>query len=604
MGEGNSKYKVNIPDLEYYSSLVKCRSKCPVGTDSGGYVQAIAAGDYERAYMIARGPNPLASVCGWVCNAPCEALCTRGAIDGPVAIRALKKFVTAQHGVEAVSDPRSTLRYSKAEGVPNGYNVGDKVAIIGSGAAGLAAAHDLARLGYRVTIFEALPVIGGMFYLVPEYRLPRDIIRAEIEAILGLGIETITNVKVGRDISFEAIQKEYKAVIVAIGAWLSRPLPIDGMDLEGVHQGIPFLKKASFHENTGIGKKVIVIGGGNVAMDVARVAARLGDKEVHVVAVESLDKMPADKAEIEDGLDEGIIFHPSNGPRRVVGRDGKVAGLECIKVKSVFDSQGRFNPAYHEGTEWVLEGDTVIVAIGQMSDSSLLPEGKGFKVSRGGVISVDEKTMSTGVPAVFAVGDVAHGPGIFIQAIASGQKAARTIDCMLSGRRYSTQRSGIMNKVDHFRLYEDNSNIERYNPPLIPPESRKLNNKTVEGHYTEEEAKKQAERCLRCHINTVFNGDLCILCGGCVDVCPEYCLKMVPIAEITGDENLTRLFEKRYGYSLSDMNEAERAWHFNKGTAMIKDEDRCLKCGLCAKRCPTKAVSMERFEYKEEVKIV
>lgn len=601
MGEVENKYEVKIPDLEYYSSLVKCRSRCPVGTDSGGYVQAIASGDYERAYMIARGPNPLASVCGWVCNAPCEASCTRGAIDEPVAIRALKKFVTAQHGVEAVSDPRSTLRYSKAGGVPHGYNIGEKVAVIGSGAAGLAAAHDLARLGYRVTIFEALPVIGGMFYLVPEYRLPRNLIRAEIEAILSLGIETVTNTVVGRDISFDEIQKEYKAVIIAVGAWLSRPLPIDGMDLKGVHQGIPFLKKASFYEETGIGKKVIVIGGGNVAMDVARVAVRLGQNEVHVVSLESMDEMPADKAEVEDALDEGVIFHPSNGPKRVMGKDGRATGLECIKVKSVFDSQGRFNPVFYEGTEFVLKGDTVIVTIGQMSDSSFLPEGRGFKVGRSGVITVEQDTMSTGVPAVFAVGDVAHGPGIFIQAIASGQKAARSIDSLLGGRRYSIQRSGIMNKVDHFRLYEDHNNLQRYNPPLISPESRKLNSNIVEGGYTEDEAKEQAKRCLRCHINTVFNGDLCILCGGCVDVCPEYCLKMVPIAEIKGDENLTRLFETRYGFSLSDMDETGKAKLFRKETAMIKDEDRCLKCGLCAKRCPTKAVSMERLEYKEEV---
>lgn len=601
MGEVENKYEVKIPDLEYYSSLVKCRSRCPVGTDSGGYVQAIASGDYERAYMIARGPNPLASVCGWVCNAPCEASCTRRSIDEPVAIRALKKFVTAQYGVEAVSDPRSTLRYSKAGGVPHGYNIGEKVAVIGSGAAGLAAAHDLARLGYRVTIFEALPVIGGMFYLVPEYRLPRNLIRAEIKAILSLGIETVTSTVVGRDVSFDDIQKEYKAVIIAVGAWLSRPLPIDGMDLKGVHQGIPFLKKASFHEETGIGKKVIVIGGGNVAMDVARVAVRLGQNEVHVVSLESMDEMPADKAEVEDALDEGVIFHPSNGPKRVMGKDGRATGLECIKVKSVFDSQGRFNPVFYEGTEFVLKGDTVIVTIGQMSDSSFLPEGRGFKVGRSGVITVEQDTMSTGVPAVFAVGDVAHGPGIFIQAIASGQKAARSIDSLLGGRRYSIQRSGIMNKVDHFRLYEDHNNLQRYNPPLISPESRKLNSNIVEGGYTEDEAKEQAKRCLRCHINTVFNGDLCILCGGCVDVCPEYCLKMVPIAEIKGDENLTRLFETRYGFSLSDMDETGKAKLFRKETAMIKDEDRCLKCGLCAKRCPTKAVSMERLEYKEEV---
>lgn len=603
MGEVNNKYRVKIPDLEYYSSLVRCRSRCPVGTDSGGYVQAIAAGDYERAYMIARGPNPLASICGWVCNAPCEAQCTRGFIDEAVAIRALKKFVTGRYGVEAVSNPRSTLKYSKAGGVPYGYNIGEKIAIVGSGAAGLAAAHDLARLGYRVTIFEALPVIGGMFYLVPEYRLPRNLIRAEVDTILSLGIETVTNTVVGKDITFDEIQKEYKAVIIAIGAWLSRPLPIEGMDLKGVHQGISFLKKASFHEETGIGKKVIVIGGGNVAMDVARVAIRLDHKEVHVISLESMDEMPADKAEIEGALDEGIIFHPSNGPKRVIGRDGKVTGLECRKVKSVFDAQGRFNPSFYEGTEWVLEGDTLIVSIGQASDSSFLLEGRGFKVSRGGVISVDEHTMSTGVPAVFAAGDVAHGPGIFIQAIASGQKAARSIDSLLSKRKYSIQKSGIMNIIDYFRLYEDHNDLQRDNPPLIPPESRKLNNNTVEDGYTEDVAKEQAERCLRCHINTVFNGDLCILCGGCVDVCPEYCLKMVPLTEIEGDENLTKLFEARYGFTLSGDGRG-RAELFRKGTAMIKDEDRCLKCGLCAKRCPTKAISMERLEYKEEVSIL
>lgn len=270
------KYKLHIPDYHYYADQVACRKACPVGTDAGGYVQAIAQGKYEKAYAIARGPNPFASVCGWVCNAPCETACTRGNIDAPVTIRALKRFVTEKFGAEVVSDPASTLRYSTAPGVPYGRATGEKVAIVGGGPAGLSAAHDLARLGYRVTIFESNDRLGGLFYLVPEYRLPRPLFQAEIAAIVSMGIDVRLNTRVGKDISLEEIQQGFGAVILASGAWGSRPVPFEGRDTPGVYSAIPFLESVYYnHAPLPIGSHPVVVGAGNVAMDVCRTAVRV-----------------------------------------------------------------------------------------------------------------------------------------------------------------------------------------------------------------------------------------------------------------------------------------------------------------------------------------
>ncbi len=371
---------------------------CPAHTNAGRYVALIAEGRFEEAYKFARDPNPLASICGRVCAHPCETACRRGDIDRPIAIRALKRFLTERHGPES----KRPVDVNAGRGQ---NKMPFKVAVVGGGPVGLSAAHDLALMGYSVTIFESAPVAGGMLYLgIPEYRLPRDVVEAQVREILATGdITLMLNQAAGRDFTVSDLRHQgFDAVLIAVGAHRSRDLTIPGVDLDGVYKGIDFLLNVNLGYKFTIGKKVIVIGGGNVAMDVARSAARevvrqhvagvedlepslesvsavatkemvdvslsalrLGAQEVHLVCLEKREEMPAALEEIEEAETEGIVMHPGLGPKRMIGKDGRVVALETLKTKWVFDENKRFNPAFYEGSETLLECDTVIMAVGQ-----------------------------------------------------------------------------------------------------------------------------------------------------------------------------------------------------------------------------------------------
>ncbi len=409
-------FHVGLPDLTFYQRAVECQDGCPVRTDARGYVTAIAQGDYERAYLIARETNPFASSCGWVCGAPCEAACRRGKIDAPIAIRALKRFVNDRYGVylgegAEARKPPSWPAYGGPErdfdlgnsALPSSRHTllsqragpsGRRVAVVGAGPAGLSCAHDLALLGHEVVIFEATSVAGGMLRLgVPEYRLPRELIDLEIEAILALGPRIEFEKALGRDFFLADLRREFDAVFLAIGTYRSRQLNVEGEDLDGVLRAVDFLLNVNLGGyNLDLGRKVIVIGGGNVAMDVARTAARLGHatesggdlelaldvaraaqrlgatQEVHCLVVESREEMMADPIEIQEAEEEGIIIHNNVAPVRIVG-DGKVAtGVVTLDVERAFDENGRFNPKLIPGTERIWPCDSTIVSIGQMGE--------------------------------------------------------------------------------------------------------------------------------------------------------------------------------------------------------------------------------------------
>lgn len=632
-------YSVEIPDANYYLRQVLCRVGCPVATDSGGYVQAIAEGRFEDAYVIARTPNPFASICGRVCAAPCEAKCRRGALDAAVSIRALKRFVCERFGVE--SDGFDLGRVYPNLQDPNRPQVGDgrKVAIVGGGPAGMACAHELALLGFAPTVFEAQAIAGGMLTLgVPEYRLPRDIIQAEIAAIASLGVGIRLNQRLGRDFSLSDLKRQgYEAVFLGIGAHRSRELAIEGVQNDGVLRAIEFLLNVNLGYRVTLGRKVVVIGGGNVAfdvarsvvrqaerlsgmsetelrsalhqaagaleeltarepeapdevrlaLDVAREAIRKGVPEVHMYCLESLDEIPAAREEIEEAQHEGIKLHTRFGPKRVIGRDGKVVGMELVKASRVFDENRRFNPQFIEGSEETVDCDTVVLAIGQAPDLGWIQPEDNLKLTPRGTLQTDPATMGTSRPDVFAGGDVAFGPRIIITAVAEGKKAARSIAKFLTGEvppepkqvrvtQYATSR---------YRMKPDYEKLARKSPPTLPLE-RRIGIAEVEQDYPESAARRQADRCLKCHVGPVFNGDECILCGGCADICPESCLRLVDIADLRGDERLGAAFLARYGRVPA---RGERA-------AIIKDEARCIRCGLCAARCPTGAITMERLE--------
>jgi formate dehydrogenase (NADP+) beta subunit len=632
--------RTKLVDLEWLQSNFPCMQACPVHTQAGRYVSLIAQGRYAEAYRYARTPNPFASICGRVCGHPCEFACRRGEFDAPISIRALKRFVTERYG------PESKNPIDVFGGKPD-VKFGEKVAVIGSGPAGMSAAHDLALLGYPVTIFEASVVPGGMTHLgIPQYRLPRDVLQAQIREILDLGPELKLNKRLGRDFTLEDLRRQgYKAVLMAFGLHCSRELSLPGNDLNGVVTGIDFLLNVNSGCQFEVGKRVVVIGGGNVAidvarsamrehqqkfvaemanagvpteltssemdvvmkesMDVSRAALRMGAREVQLVCLESRAEMPASEEEIEEGLLEGMKLRPSLGPKQFVGKDGKLTGLEVIQCISVFDENKRFNPKFSPGTESVIPCDAVILAIEQASDLSFLKPEDGIETTRQGTLKINPDTLMTTAPGIFAAGDIAFGPRLIINAVADGKKAASQIDKFLRGPQWKPKERFVQITVlDHHEMAAHYDEYSRLAVPALPIE-RRTGVAEVDCGYTEEQARREASRCLRCWINTIFEGTAadgteCILCGGCVDVCPENCLSLVPLKNFAfTDDEKERLGKERELRSLDLQHISLEELNQVAGSVMVKDETICIRCGLCAERCPVNTISMEAFEVFE-----
>ena len=633
-------FNVELPGVDYFTRQVLCREGCPVRTDSGGYVQAIAEGRYEDAYIIARTPNPFASICGRVCSAPCEAKCRRGALDAAISIRALKRFVCEKYGVESDDFDLGRVYPQLVQKTEAGIGEGRKVAVIGAGPAGLSCAHELALMGFSPTVFEAQDVAGGMLVLgVPEYRLPREIVREEIAAIESLGVEILHNQRLGRDFGLRELKDQgFEAIFLGIGAHKSRELAIEGVQNDGVLRAIEFLLNINLGFRVSLGRKVVVIGGGNVAfdvarsivrqaeqfsgmsetelrgalhqaasaleqltareptapdevrlaLDVAREAIRKGVPEVHMFSLENLDEIPAAREEIEEAEREGIQLHTRFGPNRILGEDGKVTGIELVKCSRVFDENRRFNPQFIEGSEETVFCDTVVLAIGQAADLSWIRPEDNLKITPRGTIQTDPVTLATSRADVFAGGDLAFGPRIIITAVAEGQRAARSIAKFLTGmipQRPQKARATVY-PTENYHMPAAYEKMARRPPPTLPID-RRIGIAEVEQLYALPEAGTQALRCLKCHVSPIFDGDKCILCGGCADVCPENCLRLVDVLAIRGDERLQAALLARYGRVPGPAEQS----------AIIKDETRCIRCGLCAARCPTGAITMEKVEW-------
>ncbi len=629
--------RTKVVDLEWLESNFPCMQACPVHTQAGRYVSLIAEGRYEEAYRYARIPNPFASICGRVCGHPCEPACRRGQFDSAISIRALKRFVTERYGPES-RNPVDV--FSEKPRVKHG----EKVAVIGSGPAGMSAAHDLALLGYPVTVFEAAAVPGGMMHLgIPEYRLPRDVLQAQIREILDMGPELKLNMRLGRDFSLEDLKSQgYKSTLMAFGLHRSRDLNLPGHELDGVVKGIDFLLNVNLGYRFEVGKRVVVIGGGNVAidvarsamreqqkmasegglpneltssemdvamkefMDVSRAALRMGAREVLLVCLESRAEMPAAEEEITEGLLEGMKLGPSLGPKQFVGKDGKLTGLEVIRCLSVFDENKRFSPKFAEGTESVIPCDTVILAIGQSSDTSFLKPADGIETTRQGTLKINPDTLMTTAPGIFAAGDIAFGPRLIINAVADGKKAAIEIDKYLRGPEWKPKAKYVQITVlDHHEMAAHYDEYSRLPVPALPID-RRTGVAEVETGFTEQQARAEASRCLKCWINTIFegteaSGTECILCGGCVDVCPENCLSLVPLKEFAfTEEDKQRLRNEQELRAIDLQHVSPDELTQIEGSVMVKDETVCIRCGLCAERCPARTISMEAFEVFEE----
>jgi formate dehydrogenase major subunit len=535
----------------YGDCIAPCELACPAGIDVPGYIALVRRGAYEEAVDLIKESLPLPATIGRICPHPCEAACRRSLADEPIAICSLKRFAADQdsHSPKTIT-PHMELR------------TGLRVAIIGSGPAGLSAAYYLTLCGHAASIFEALPEPGGMLrYGIPDYRLPRDVLDREIATITELGATIATDSALGRDFTIDSLLADgYHAIFLAIGAHQSYQMRVDGEDLAGVLPGTDYLRAVALGEPVEIGKRVAVIGGGNTAIDAARTALRYG-ADVTIVYRRSRAEMPATEWEIEEAEEEGIRLHFLAAPVRVVGEDGKVTGVECIRNElGEPDASGRRRPEPIPGTEFVLPVDSVIAAIGQQPDLFFVTEEGGLKTNRGR-ITVDSDSLLTGLKGVFAGGDCVTGPATAVEAIAAGRKAAKAIDRYLRGESLVEDealfdiRKGLLQDLVGREEFAEIEREPRQEMPKLNPAERRSSFQEVEAGFPEDTAKKEASRCLECGCKAAYD---CAL----RQLATEY--EISPITSVAD-----------HTYYLVDQSHP----------FIERDPNKCIACALCVQTC-------------------
>jgi NADPH-dependent glutamate synthase beta subunit-like oxidoreductase len=540
-----------IASLLAANRLPPCVGTCPANVDARGQNYLIADGKVAEAYELVRERNILPGVLGRICHHPCEGACTRAVYDEPIAIRPLHRYAFEQY---------QSVRAERVRPLP--HTSGKSVAIIGSGPSGLAAALDLMRLGHAVTAFEKDDKPGGALYTgVPAYRLPREVLHAEIGDLVRMGLDLRCNVEVGRDVSLADLRRDHDAVLIAAGLQTSRILPLPGSDAEGVRGALEFLRAANFTGEAGVrGKSVLVIGGGNVAVDVARCALRVGASHVRMTSLEASDEMPAHPWEIDEALDENVVATCSVGPEEVVVKDGHVVALRVRECLSVFDETGRFSPQMGENLTDI-PCDIVVFAIGQASVLTPVVADTDVKINERGNLMVDGTLFTTSGDGVFACGEVVTGPGSCIGSIATGHEAANSIDRYLRGVDLAEGRTARPVPVfeKHGAAVLDGIEADRLRAPMpmAPAEERVTDFRTVELGLADGDSFHEATRCLRC------SSEVCVGCTFCARACPDMCIT-VERDDTPGARCVTR-------YDL--------------------DLTKCCFCGLCAEQCPTNALT-------------
>lgn len=522
-----------------------CVLACPAQTDCQGYVGLIANGEFEKALELVKDKIPLPASLGRVCPHPCEKECRRGLIDEPIAIQDLKRFVADN---DLFDDEMYMPEMEEA--------TGKSVAIIGGGPMGLSAAYFLRTMGHDVTIFESMPKAGGMLrYGIPEYRLPKEILDSEISLIERMGVEIVTDTKVGKDIPFETIRNDFDAVLLAIGAWVSTGVGCKGEDSEGVIGGIDFLRKVVRHEEIKLGEKVAIVGGGNTAMDACRTAVRLGAKEVYNIYRRTIDEMPADRVEIDEALEEGVIFKNLTNPLEVVADENghvKKVVLQVMELGAP-DASGRRAPVAVEGKTETLDIDTMILAIGQAVDASIFDCDK----TRKGAIAYDKETFKTSMEGVFAGGDCGNDKiSIAVEAIADARKASYVIDSYLDGEYVKYEKPYVVTRDDIDEMtFEDRERLCRPEMAHLSPEERKDNFTEVVLGYDEDQAVCEANRCLECGCHDYFECKL-------IELANEYDVKPDRFA-----------------------GEKSKIEFNDDHPFIVRDPNKCILCGLCVRAC-------------------
>ena len=576
---------------QYYHKVVECQHACPAHTPVPEYIRQISQGNYNEAYMLNWESNVFPGILGRTCDRPCEPACRRTRThEKAVAICRLKR-VTYDHK-DDIANLIPTPEISN----------GKKIGLIGGGPASLTVARDLVMMGYQCTLFEKDPQAGGLMRTnIPSFRLPEEVLNEEVDQVLNLGIKTEFNSEIKSMKDF--LEKDFDAVFVGTGAPKGRDINIEGREAadKNIHIGIDWLTSIAFEHTKSVGKKVIVLGGGNTAMDCCRTAIRLGAEEVKVAVRSPFDQMKASEWEIEDALGEGIPILDNHVPKRFLIKDEKLVGMEFEKVEAVFDENGKRSLVPTGDHPIILECDDVLVAIGQDNAFEWIERDIGIEFGEWDMPIVDKVTFQSSNEKVFFGGDAAWGPENIIWAAAHGHQVAISIDkfCKSSDLydRPEPTTTLISQKmgVHEWSYNNDISQAKRF---LVPHADQKNALKDlkmeVELGFDEITALEEAERCLNCDIQTVFSEDLCIECDACVDICPTDCISFVHNDTEENLRNKLRIPAVNLNQQILVSEELEQT-----SRVMVKDEDVCLHCGLCAERCPTGAWDMQNFLYQE-----
>lgn len=570
---------------DYYHKVVDCQWGCPAHTDVPGYIRHIAQGEYTEAYLLNRESNVFPGILGRVCDRPCEPVCRRARVDEePVAICRLKRVAGDLKG-----DFKSHL-----PPVPSQKN-GKKVAIVGAGCASLTVANDLLPLGYEMDVFESLPEMGGLIRSnIPKFRLPPEVIDEEFDVIVEQGINLHLNHPIESMTSL--LEEEYDAVLVGTGAPKGRELDLPGRyDTDQIHVGIAWLESVAFDHIDEVGEKVLIIGGGNTAMDCCRTSLRLGGKDVKVIYRGERHTMKSSDWELEPALEENVDLVLCHSPEEYIVEDGKLVGMRFSEMEYSLDEDGKRQSK--KIGEVIIPCDTVILAIGQENSFPWIERDLGIEFDQWEVPVVDSTTYESTRKGIFFAGDAAFGPKNIIEAVEQGHQAAISVHKYCNNESLTERLPQGMNLVTskmgiHEWSYSNDYDYDdRYEVPTVPMDNRfKDINIEVELGFEPGQFKKEVERCLNCDIQTDFEAGLCIECDACIDICPVNCL----IITENGEESEIRAKIKTPADNL------DQALYVSEdlpqtGRVMVKDEDVCIHCGLCAERCPTAAWDMKKF---------